>query len=397
MTSSNSNSSLSSSASSKQDSIISPEGGPATPRSHHRSEKFTGISPESQSSLRRHILSHGNSSNAMKLKDEPGFNKETSRTKDDQAINLSTSPRASEHSTKSSDKHPNLKGEERRAGLTSGGRALNMVPGQAPLSLPYRDIIHQPQFREHSSAVPLNLVNAAPSPALINTSNSRVSGTDNKEAKESVATPSRSSSRDSTASVSRPSAPMNPAAETAGGILTSAPGMLPPWAGLPYGSVGGYMVPWDTMFREQLRSLPEDERRRLIEMGYIPPHLLLDAGLAEPRYSTGSGWSQAANPAPVPLLVKDNSKAKIKTEANGHDRTVVRDRSPLRRDNTGENAEAKSRSTAGSPRVDIKVDEGQGPGSCRSQVYTVTAPTIASGGQVHQGGMSLRSTKHRLT
>ena len=377
MTSSNSSSSLSSSGSSKQDSmLLSPESASTTSRSHHRTEKFTGISPESQSSLRRHILSHANS-NAMKLKDEPGVNKEPSRTKDDQAINLSTSPRAPEHSSKSSDKHSvELKGdrlEDRRAGLTSGGRALSMGPGQAPLALPYRDIIHQPQFREHSSAVPLNLVNTAPSPSLINASTCVGSGTDNKEVKESAATPSRSSSRDSTASVSRPSAPVNPAADM-------APGMLPPWAGLPYGSMG-YMLPWDTMFREQLRSLPEEERRRLIEMGYIPPHLLLDAGLADPRYPGGASWSQTANPAPVPLIVKDNSKAKIKAETSGHDRTLVRDRSPLRNDNTETRTEASGRPT-GSPRVDIKVDEGQGPGSCHSQVYTVTAPTIASGGQV---------------
>ena len=384
MTSSNSNSSLSSSGSSKQDSMLSPECGPTTPRSHHRT---TGISPESQSSLRRHILGHSSSSNAMKLKDEPGVNKEPSRTKDDQAINLSTSPRATEHAAKSSDKHSvEHKGdrlEERRTSLTSGGRALNIGPGpgQAPLSLPYRDIIHQSQYREQSSAMPLNLVNTVPSASLISAGSTGGSGTENKETKDSATTPSRSSSRDSTASVSRPSAPVNPAADTTGGALTAAPGMLPPWAGLPYGSMG-YMLPWDTMmFREELRSLPEEERRRLIELGYIPPHLLLDAGL-DPRYPGSASWSQPANPGPVPLLVKDNNKTKIKTETSGHDRTSVRDRSPLRRDNTAAKAETNGRLASSSPRVDIKVDEGPGPGSCHSQVYTVTAPTIASGGQV---------------
>ena len=385
MTSSNSNSSLSSSGSSKQDSMLSPESGPTTPRSHHRT---TGISPESQSSLRRHILGHSSNSNAMKLKDEPGVNnKEASRTKDDQAINLSTSPRATELAAKSSDKHSmEHKGdrlEERRASLTSGGRALNMGPGpsQAPLTLPYRDIIHQSQFREQSSAMPLNLVNTAPSPSLISAGSTGGSSAENKETKETPTTPSRSSSRDSTVSVSRPSAPVNPAADTAGGALTAAPGMLPPWAGLPYGSMG-YMLPWDTMmFREQLRSLPEEERRRLIELGYIPPHLLLDAGL-DPRYAGSASWSQSTNAGPVPLLVKDNNKTKIKTETSGHDRTSVRDRSPLRSENTAAKSETNVRHAAGSPRVDIKVDEGQGPGSCHNQVYTVTAPTIASGGQV---------------
>ena len=343
LTSSNSNSSISSSASSKHDStMLSPESGPTTPKSHYRSlshEKpgFAGASPESQASLRRHILGNGST---MRLKDEPGISKDVSRSKDDQAINLSTSPRT-EHG-KLAGKHSEHKGErveEHRACLSSSGRALPAGPG--PITMPYRDIVHQSQFRDQNA--PLNLVNNSSSSA------SASSNADSKDRRDNNSDQSRASSRDSNCSNTRPSAPVNPA-DSAGGPIPLAPGLLPPWAGLPYSSMG-YMLPWDTMFREQLRSLPEEERRRLIEMGYIPPHLLLDAGIPDPRFPPS--WPQpSSNPAPVPLVTKETSKTKIKSESNG------RDRSPALKDGQARKAHDTSAARHGhglSPgRVEVK-------------------------------------------
>ncbi len=392
MTHSNSNSSLSSSGScSKAEcGMLSPEAaGPgSTPRCHTRGEKtaattgFSGISPESQSTLRRHILGHSSAAAAasttaaVKLKDEPGINKEPpsrSGCKDDQAINLSTSPRAADHAAKPSDKHGGA--EQQRAGPAH----------RAPL--PYRDLMHQSHFRDHSSTMPLNLVNTAPSPSL-NSTVSTSSSSENKDTRNSATSVSRCSSRDS--ALSRPSAPVNPAAETPGGGLSAGapPGLLPPWAGLPYPSMG-YMLPWDPMFRE-LCSLPEEERRRrLLEMGYIPPHFLVDAGL-DPRFpGSAAAWSQGATAStavPVPLVVKDNSKTKIKSESNGQQPDRVRDRSPLRREVSAAAAKpessgcapaARRREPGPSDRVDIKADEGPSPRSRHSQVSC----DPASGGQ----------------
>ncbi len=389
--------------------MLSPEGaGPSTSRSHHRSvDKVPGISPESQTTLRRHILSHSSSTAtstaAMKLKEEPGTSRDRGGCKDDQAINLSTSPRAVDYAAKSGDKHPTStvrkydRMEERRggAGPSGSGGGRPMGPGQPGMPLPYRDLVHRSQFRDHATpAMPLNLVNTSMSPSLNSAAGTANSSSDNKHSQDNSATnASRSSSRDSAAPLSRPSAPVNPAADSAGGALAAAPGMLPPWAGLPYGSMG-YMLPWDTMmFREQLRSLPEDERRRLLELGYIPPHLLLDAGLADPRFPLGvpASWPQpASHPAPVSLVVKDNNKPKIKSETSGSDKSsVVRGESPSRRDSpntkpdgAGSPAAAVGRAPTGL--ADVKGDEGQRPQSRDGQVHSAESPpnNTTSGGKV---------------